>query len=108
MLTIETNTAQAIKMKTQLQALLKASRDRAIALNDSVTLEYAYHEVRFHCLDCAFVLSHTHLERGVWHVLPINLHDFDETAIALVKDAIKETFQGDRGLDTAIKLNTLK
>jgi hypothetical protein len=108
MLTIETNTAQAIKMKAQLQALLKASRDRAIALNDSVTLEYAYHEVRFHALDCAFVLSHAHLERGVWEILPVNLHDFDETAIALVKDAIESTFNTDHGAQSVIKLNALK
>jgi hypothetical protein len=88
-------------MKQQLQQLLDSSTNKTIALTQDVTLEYAYHEFRFYCRDCKFILSQLHLERGIWHILPVTLHDFDKLAIALVHSAIEDAFGADvqRGLE---------
>jgi hypothetical protein len=90
--------------KQQLQTLL-SQLGTTIKLSDEVTMQIIPHEVRFSCMDCAFVLSQLFLERGQWHILPVNLHDFHEPAIALVNEAIKQTFLTDGGIERAIALN---
>jgi hypothetical protein len=92
------------KQKQQLQTLL-SSIGTKIQLSDSVTMQIVPHEVRFSCMDCAFVLSQFFLERGQWHILPVNIHDFYEPAIALVNEAIKQTFLTEGGIERAIALN---
>jgi hypothetical protein len=92
------------KQKQQLQTLL-SSIGTKIQLSDSVTMQIVPHEVRFSCMDCTFVLSQLFFERGQWHILPVNLHDFHEPAIALVNEAIKQTFLTDGGTERAIALN---
>jgi hypothetical protein len=92
------------KQKQQLQTLL-SSIGTKIQLSDSVTMQIVPHEVRFSCMDCAFVLSQLFLERGQWHILPVNIHDFYEPAIALVNEAIKQTFLTEGGIERAIALN---
>jgi hypothetical protein len=92
------------KQKQQLQTLL-SSIGTKIQLSDSVTMQIVPHEVRFSCMDCTFVLSQFFLERGQWHILPVNIHDFHEPAIALVNEAIKQTFLTEGGVERAIVLN---
>jgi hypothetical protein len=92
------------KQKQQLQTLL-SSIGTTIKLSDEVTMQIVPHEVRFSCMDCTFVLSQLFLERGQWHILPVNIHDFHEPAIALVNESINQTFLTEGGVERAIALN---